>query len=59
MRAIKFFIIGAALSIAYAYISLEFLGAVYPNNTVVICLIFSVLLGFGSSGYYVYRYKRQ
>lgn len=57
MRAIKFVAIGIVLSIFFGYVSLEFIGAVYPNNAVVIALIFSVLFSFGSSGYYVYKYK--
>ena len=59
MAAIKFITIGLVLSIICAYISLEFLAAVYPNNMVLICIIFSLLFGFGASGYYVYKYKGQ
>lgn len=57
MNVIKFIITGIVLSIIFSYISLGLLSAVYLNNAVLICLVVSVLVGFGSSGYCVFKYK--
>ena len=57
MNVIKLIITSIILSIIFSYISLGLLSAVYPNNAVLICLVVSVLVGFGSSGYCVSQYK--